>query len=161
MFKGTQKVLSIEGDKVSFENGTYCTMNEKARAILLTEESIEDNEVEFRMNKALCEEIFKALAASDMSKSLTSDEKLQDQNQVDIAAKILVAVQEYDFPVNKIRDAFDFVKAILHSLGVLVQNNINTIDNKVMAKVLQLSDGKTDGEKLRNIRMSDYLKFLN
>lgn len=161
MFKGSKKVLSIEAQKVNFEDGTSCVMTDKAKDVLLTEEAIEDNEVEFKMNKALCIEIFKALAESDMSKSLTADEKLQDQNQVDIAAKILVSVQEYDFPVNKVRDAFDFVKAILHSLGVLVQNNINTIDNKVMAKVLQLSDGKTDGEKLRNIRMSDYLKFLS
>ena len=135
-------------------------MSEIARNVLITEEALEDNELEFRMNKAICLAIFAAMAESDMSKSLTADQKSQDQNQVDISAKILVTIQQYDFPVSKIKDAFEFVKAIIHSLSVLVQNNVNRIDNQVIAKVLELTDGTTAEEKLRNIRMSDYLKFL-
>lgn len=164
MYLWTLEVEKVEWDKVFLKNGQVREYNQDAREMFLSDEPKEESKLDLEIEKKLVVGIFEIFKTQDISKSFkdpTVDDMTVDKNQVAITAEIVRFLEKYDFPLRKLDNAFADIKAFFSSIENLVRNNISSIDNEVVVKVMGLEqEGQTDWERIASIRLSHYIKAL-
>lgn len=168
MYIGNQKVSEIKGSTVVFADGTEKYLP-KAEEYLITEEAVVEQEgvsvdtiMETKIQLFMLKKFIEVIQSLNGIASFVGTTAERDDNNVVVTTALMQLMVDYDFKISRVDKVFHALKSWMQGLNNLMMNNILGYERKSMVKAIGLEDeGDSDDERLNNVKLSHYMKFLN
>ena len=168
MYIGNQKVQEIKGSTVVFADGTEKYLP-KAEEYLITEDEVLEQDgvsvdliLETKIQLFMLKKFLEVIQSLNGIASFAGTTEERDANNVVVTTALMQLMADYDFKISRVDKVFFALKSWMQGLNNLMMNNILGYERKSMVKAIGLeNEGDSDDERLNNVRLSHYIKFIN
>lgn len=168
MYIGNQKVQEIKGSTVVFADGKEKYIP-RAEEYLITEEPVVEQDgvsvdliMETKIQLFMLKKFLEVIQSLNGIASFVGTTEERDANNVIVTTALMQLMVDYDFKISRVDKVFFGLKSWMQGLNNLMMNNILGYERKSMVKAIGLEDeGDSDDERLNNVKLSHYMKFLN